>query len=356
MQESEAKALRLRLELGLSVFNDRGEEIPVRTGQARPPRDQVPSVADLMARFADYNPATIPTWRLAEIASAAGNARGQVEASAERERQETAATVAAMMARLQSRAERRRSLPCYVLDPKAHPDAGGSDYEAALACEGVKAYRECEWTRDPQTCPRNRVDAGYEELCDRMRRAGVPAVYAERIKQATPGHREAGRRAAPIPMDSRSALRVAEAWLQGGGATVDPYKPFAERRPLLVLSGAMGGEGKSFAAAWVIAMRGGLWTSCAELAQIPSAQYDRAKYIEADTLVVDEVGVEPLTEWIRGRLFDLLAERIANNRRTVITTNIDNREGLVARYEERLARRIDESGRFIRLAPWQVAA
>jgi hypothetical protein len=140
--------------------------------------------------------------------------------------------------------------------------------------------------------------------------------------------------------------------LAGGGAEVPPYAPFADRRPLLVLAGGDGREGKSLSAAWILAQRDGRWTTCSELAQTAIAKYDRDVYLSPEVLVLDDVGAESLTEWVKGRVYDVLSDRIANGKRTIVTTNIVEKEVFTARYDERLSRRIAESGRWIKLGKW----
>jgi DNA replication protein DnaC len=121
---------------------------------------------------------------------------------------------------------------------------------------------------------------------------------------------------------------------------------------LLVLAGKNGGEGKSLAIAWLLAQLPGRWISCAELAQVQSSKYDRSELTEPETLAIDDAGTEPLTEWIRGRIYDVVSDRIGNGKRTVITTNIADWAVFANRYDDRLERRITESGRWINLGKW----
>ncbi len=353
MTRPEATALWMRLCDGTSWFNERGEERMVDPEKACPREpSSVPTVDELMERFSSVDPSLAPTGWLERMAAqkAAQDAVREKNAAAERATVQNA--MAGMMARLRTRTERRVSLPCYELDPMAHPDKGGSDLEATTACEASRAFRSCDWSRDPLTCPRMRLGANHEATAARLRDAGVPMVLAERLLAATPGGRLDGRVIAPVRLESRPALMVAEAWLAGGGVEVPPYAPFADRRPLLVLAGKNGGEGKSLAAGWFLAQLPGRWISCAELAQIQASKYERSDLTEPQTLVIDDAGTEPLTEWIRGRIYDVVSDRIGNGRRTVITTNIADRAVFASRYDDRLERRIAESGRWINLGKW----
>jgi len=355
MERSEAVALRLRLELGLSWFNEKGEERSTPPAKARPPRDLhlLPSVDDLMRRFDGVSPASgrgVPAVEMRTLAENRRRLEEQQARQAVQEKAERELATASMLARIEARATFRKSLPCYHLDPMAN--AKGSDLEALGACEKVKGYRTCEWARDKTTCPRNRVDAGYEVVAERLRAAGVPLKYASRIREAMPGHRVQGARVDPVPLQPRPALLVLEAWLAGGGVTVPPFAPFDRRWPLLVLAGATGGEGKSLTAAWLLAVRDGLWVTSTELVSIPESTYDRDVYLRPEVLVIEEATTEPLTEWRRSRWYDVVASRIADDKRTLVTMNMADKEKFIERYDERLRRRLDESGRFIILAPW----
>lgn len=95
-----------------------------------------------------------------------------------------------------------------------------------------------------------------------------------------------------------------------------------------------------------------VWLTGARLARWK--KYDdeaMAKLLTAHRLVLDDVGTEFLDE--KGNylsvLDEVINERYANRRKTVVTTNL-TAEQFRARYGERIADRIREAGRFISLS------
>lgn len=136
----------------------------------------------------------------------------------------------------------------------------------------------------------------------------------------------------------------------------------------LVLSGPKG-VGKSFAAAWVVAQacpdanprrRNGVWSpdeaprwlSVSKLARIE--RYNTAvmePFEQCSMLVIDDLGVEYLDAHgsFLTTLDGLIDARYAGGLRTVITTNL-TADAFKARYGERIADRIRETGEFVELA------
>jgi len=140
-------------------------------------------------------------------------------------------------------------------------------------------------------------------------------------------------------------------------AAIEPSETDATRAvgaghdDLIVLAGAPG-RGKSVAACvWLLG--GGLktrrWVTAGDLSR--GYAYDRAAFRElatVDRLVIDDLGQEYQDE--KGRyqstLDELVAARFADERKTCITTNITDAAAFKTRYGDRLASRINESGRF----------
>lgn len=352
---NEAKALRLRLESGESWIDHNGQErsSPTRRKVRKVPNlHSLPSVESLMVQFQNCHEASysgLPT--VEQFQKATSAALGE---DAERNKHSIAASVANMMAGLKTRAERRLTLPCYELDPLAH-DGEGRDDLATAACESIRAYRECAWSTDLKTCPRARMDAAFENQTARISRAGVPQLFAEPIARATPGWRQNGTRCPTIDLEDRPAIQLARAWLSRIPAQLaSPYAPFRGNEALLVLCGHAGGEGKSMAGAFACAIEReeSKWVAATDLALTPISAYEPEAFLLPTLLIVDDAGTEPVTEWNRSRLYDILARRHAAKRRTLITTNIASRPDFCARYDERLDRRITEAGRWMRLEPW----
>ena len=128
-------------------------------------------------------------------------------------------------------------------------------------------------------------------------------------------------------------------------------------KAIVVLSGTPG-CGKTVAAAkWLYdfakkTQRAGFWLTAARLARWPRySDADMDRLLRPPRLVIDDLGNEFLDEKgsFMATLDELLNERYAHKRPTVITTNL-NLAGFKARYEERIADRIREDGRFVSLA------
>lgn len=126
---------------------------------------------------------------------------------------------------------------------------------------------------------------------------------------------------------------------------------------LLVLAGGVG-TGKTMASAWLAAkiaeVRGRKveMITAPGLARVSVYKEDEVGPLErCDLLIVDDVGTEFLdTKGMFLTQFDsLMNERYANDRRTVITTNL-TAKAFSERYGERLIDRVRESGRFVEIA------
>jgi hypothetical protein len=134
----------------------------------------------------------------------------------------------------------------------------------------------------------------------------------------------------------------------------------AEAR-MLVLAGTAG-QGKSFALAWAVYVRGGQFVNLHELATASSFDdvfWDRLE--AAPVLAVDELGGEKMHDAFESRLYGLLNARYQRNRKTVIATNLDAgafRARYLANGLERLADRLRTSAQWVNLSgpsmrrPW----
>lgn len=362
--ETHARVLRYRLLEGSSVIDPDGNEVPVsnQKKRRRPPEGEVPTVAQLLTRYAHCFPDGDPAGEAIGQEVRSGSVQASLAAlkarqgaralrDANRDTSEMRADMAHMTARLIGRSERRKMLACYVLDPLA--GGNGTNETAAAACEAVKAHRDCEWRADAVTCPRGRIRAAYDAMAERLKRAGVPVAPQRRLRAAMAGHRSPEGVPLPIvPLEPRPALSLVAGWQSRQPCEVSPWKPLRGDETLLILSGASGGEGKTFAGCWSLAAMDGMWITAAELVQLRADAYDRDSFLAAAVLVIDDAGTEALTEWGRGRMYDLIASRVIDGRLTLVTTNME-RGAFCERYDARLSRRIDESGRFAYLSAWQ---
>lgn len=83
-------------------------------------------------------------------------------------------------------------------------------------------------------------------------------------------------------------------------------------------------------------------------ARVPGVDPDMMQYALAPVLVLDDLGMEKLTEWGEEQLHRLAHERNANNRPTIVTSNLYGPE-IRARYDERTVERLFAGSRLITL-------
>jgi hypothetical protein len=166
-----------------------------------------------------------------------------------------------------------------------------------------------------------------------LTRNHVPARYADPIEQ-------------DYILTTTDALRAALDWLEDGAR-------------LLVLAGGVG-VGKSFAAAkavhdwrlknallnpWgkLVACEGRLWIASQHLARLQSWAADVIALEDPGILVLDDLGEEEATPKALAMISTLLSTRFADGKRTIITTNLDQRD-FRPRYGERVVDRVRECG------------
>lgn len=92
------------------------------------------------------------------------------------------------------------------------------------------------------------------------------------------------------------------------------------------------------------------WVSAAKFARLDMSKGGAAAidaYARMPVLVLDDLGAEHLGQggWFLSQLGDLVNERQANGRRTLITTNL-GRDSFIERYGDRIAERIRDGGMF----------
>lgn len=85
------------------------------------------------------------------------------------------------------------------------------------------------------------------------------------------------------------------------------------------------------------------YTTAAEISQ--TSDSERARLAQASVLIIDDIGVEPVEVNTYGTkitpIVDIINERYANQRCTIITTNLDE-DGIRARYGDRIEDRLKE--------------
>lgn len=136
--------------------------------------------------------------------------------------------------------------------------------------------------------------------------------------------------------------------LESGISHTDAMAGVSSAKDIVVLSGEPG-RGKSVAAmAWLL-LGHGRWISAGALAR--GYAYDQTAFdslAKAPRLVIDDLGTEYQDQKARyqATLSELLETRFANERPTLITTNLGP-DDFKARYGDRLSSRIREDGVFI---------
>jgi len=121
----------------------------------------------------------------------------------------------------------------------------------------------------------------------------------------------------------------------------------AVKGTLLVLAGKEG-RGKSFAAAWALSRRPGIWVYAPDLARVQQEANGPtldARMRTASLLVLEEVGKEHSPGgYAAARIVELLVYREAEKRPTIVTTTLQDAE-FVERYgKEQIASRLDGDG------------
>ena len=69
------------------------------------------------------------------------------------------------------------------------------------------------------------------------------------------------------------------------------------------------------------------------------AESDVRRYLECDLLILDDLGTETSSSFTNSALYTLLNTRLANKRRTIISTNLDDKE-LKRRYSQQILSRL----------------
>jgi len=121
----------------------------------------------------------------------------------------------------------------------------------------------------------------------------------------------------------------------------------------LTLAGSRG-QGKTFAAAWAVYSAGGRFVDAHDLVRLSSFDANEWRDLEHQpVLALDELGAEYVNEAYRANLYALLNRRYADQRRTVLVTNLSP-SAFLARYcptaDDRLLERLTTGGTWVNLA------
>lgn len=174
------------------------------------------------------------------------------------------------------------------------------------------------------------------EQIDAMReRHGLPsATLAERLeRRGIPKRHRQDILSGKQPQDTLGLVAVRD-MLEGKGL-------------LLVLAGNAG-RGKSFAAAWALSKRPGIWVFAPDLARIPEEEEKPTvdhRMRTCGLLVLEEVGKEHSPSgYAAGRIAEAIVFREAEKRPTIVTTNLSSEEFMSRYGKEHIASRLDGDG------------
>lgn len=214
--------------------------------------------------------------------------------------------------------------------------------------------------------PSEDLEADFLGIAQRiMDKARQRSPEEERREQLSRAREEQARIAAVLEQDgvpARLRRRLSDLDHQTlSMRAVSAFDATQGRQWALVLSGRPG-VGKTFAAAWWLRCqieRSGrkpsskpfrTWWTAADFARV-SAYGDTLGHMErCPYLVLDDLGAEyldPKGHYLN-RLDSLIDARYSNDRRTVVTTNL-NRRDFAARYGERVNDRLHDGGRYVEM-------
>lgn len=250
----------------------------------------------------------------------------------------------------QQREVRRRALPCF------EAAAAGDRAAAVDACEAVRAFDDCEFSRssifdDKRACPRMLESYDYDRAKRLLSAAGVPSRVLSLILAARAGHRDAGgNRCQPTPLIDTDALRVTKAFATGEEVTIQldggGRVALVGDESLLVLAGPPG-VGKSLAAAVPLERNTGVYVTAPDLAQLDGPA-EKCKSV--DWLVIDDLGTEHVGGggFAISRLVGVIVARFEERLPTIVTTNLV-RPDFTSRYGDRIEDRLHGGGRYVAL-------
>lgn len=160
------------------------------------------------------------------------------------------------------------------------------------------------------------------------------------------------RRAAPPLLDSDMNLIITDNVARTKFIdAIGQWSTVARDKPILILGGAVG-RGKSFAAAYALAARGGMYIGAQEIVRIFAAQFgeevnDQTRALSCRCLVLDDVGTELNRAAMAHVLLRCVDERRQHGRRTVITTNFPRSAFRKEYNDPRLHSRLDQSSVYV---------
>jgi DNA replication protein DnaC len=177
------------------------------------------------------------------------------------------------------------------------------------------------------------TDEAQEAVATLRAKYGLPAAsLKERLMQRG------------VPQRFRTMLANSEKEPLETQALIAARDLLAGKGTLLVLAGNEG-RGKSFAAAWALSRRPGIWVYAPDLARVQQEAEGPtldARMRTASLLVLEEVGKEHSPGgYAAARIVELLFHRDAEKRPTIVTTTLSLVEFIERYGKEQMASRLD---------------
>jgi hypothetical protein len=230
--------------------------------------------------------------------------------------------IASVMAKAGRVEETRRSLPCYA------PSEAGDVEGGVAACEAARAFDKCPLGAVYQLCPRLQAVDQYDAAKLRLSRAGVrrherEVILAAVRRETQLSDVDALRVMRGILRARRMAVHVDDAREVRDGELAPAGDVYLTGDERIAVFGGNVGRGKTIAACYAIAYRGGLYTVAGQWSR-PGLDLEAAKV--APVLVIDQLGREYAGEradYMRSQLEEVLDARVADRRLTVCAGNFD---------------------------------
>jgi DNA replication protein DnaC len=160
-----------------------------------------------------------------------------------------------------------------------------------------------------------------------------------------------------VPVGLWDPVHPKDSPLEHGNPTpaLDAVKAHLQAPPACVFLTLAGkrGQGKTFAASWAVYTAGGRFVDAHDLVRLSSFDEGEWRDLERQpVLAIDELGAEYLNDAYKANLYALLNRRYADQRRTVLATNLSS-SAFMARYcpdpEDRLLERLTKGGTWLNL-------
>ena len=197
----------------------------------------------------------------------------------------------------------------------------------------LAAFEYCTSNGEQGRCQERSAFCPIYRTMRMWERWGIPERERILLKGDILGTKPLSDRLSMRVVKARVARRVGPAGVKGTEA-------------LVVLAGKCD-VGKTVAATWALSRTGGRYITACEFSELGLRMRELK---DVNTLVIDQLGTEPIggSEWALGTFLDVVDNRFANMRLTIVCTNM-LREEFEPRYSRIFTRRLNSDGVFVRL-------